>query len=77
MPASKHRSSAAQAGAAESAAALIVAKIQALGDWRGALLPDPARLFNSSLEGGAALKALVRAAVELINNARATASRSD
>jgi len=122
---------AAAPAAAESPAALIDAKIQALGDWRGALLtrlralmreadpevveewkwstpvwsrggiictgesykavvkmtfpkgaslPDPARLFNSSLEGNvrraidiregealneAALKALIRAAVAL------------
>jgi len=122
---------AAAPAAAESPAALIDAKIQALGDWRGAMLtrlralmreadpevveewkwstpvwsrggiictgesykavvkmtfpkgaslPDPARLFNSSLEGNvrraidiregealneAALKALIRAAVAL------------
>jgi len=138
MPASKSRPAAAKAtkaaaapAAAESPAALIDAKIQALGDWRGDLLtrlralmreadpevveewkwstpvwsrggiictgesykvvvkmtfpkgaslPDPARLFNSSLEGNvrraidiregealneAALKALIRAAVAL------------
>jgi len=138
MPASKSRPAAAKAtkaaaapAAAESPAALIDAKIQALGDWRGDLLtrlralmreadpevveewkwstpvwsrggiictgesykavvkmtfpkgaslPDPTRLFNSSLEGNvrraidiregealneAALKALIRAAVAL------------
>jgi len=134
MPASKSRSAAAKAAkpaAAASPSALIDAKIQALGDWRGAMLarlralmreadpevleewkwstpvwsrggiictgesykavvkmtfpkgaslPDPARLFNSSLEGNvrraidiregealneAALKALIRAAVAL------------
>lgn len=135
MPISKPNpsklSSAAAPAAAASASALIDAKIQALGDWRGTMLtrlralmreadpevveewkwstpvwsrggiictgesykavvkltfpkgaslPDPARLFNSSLEGKvrraidiragealneAALKALIRAAVAL------------
>ncbi|MEJ5999623.1 DUF1801 domain-containing protein [Paucibacter soli] len=132
-------SNSAAASAATAAAALIDAKIQALGDWRGALLsrlrvlmrdadpevlkewkwstpvwshggiictgesykavvkltfpkgaalPDPARLFNSSLEGKvrraidiregealneAALKALIRAAVALNRQAAARA----
>jgi hypothetical protein len=58
---------------------------------RGASLPDPARLFNSSLEGNVrraidfreggkideeAFKALVRAAVELNSSARGRRSKS-
>jgi hypothetical protein len=59
---------------------------------RGASLPDPARLFNASLEGATrraidiregekvdarAFKALVRAAVDLNTSARSTKARRD
>ncbi len=84
----KHRSQSKPKAAGEAASKLISERIAELGDWRGdtlaffkgASLKDPAKLFNSSLEGNVrraidihegaeidanAFKALISAAVAL------------